>query len=69
MARKFKDGQIVLWKKQKKKGIVFGMHSGMYVVAFKEQELAKEKPDGCIENGWAVVGLSARELKLYRGML
>lgn len=69
MPRKFKDGQLVLWKKMKKKGVVFGMHNSIYVVAFKATALAKLRPDGRVEGGWAVVGLKARELELYRGML
>lgn len=69
MPRKFKDSQIVLWKKQHKKGVVFGMHNGIYVVAFKDAALADLKPGSRIEGGWAVVGLKARDLQLYKGML
>ena len=69
MPRKFKDSQIVVWTKMHEKGIIFGFHKGRYVVAFKDAALAKDKPGGRVEGTWSVVGLKARELELYRGIL
>ena len=69
MARKFKDSQVVVWKKNGERGVIFGMHKGIYVVAFKDVTLAGEKPGGYVEGGWAVMGLRASELELYEGVL